>query len=50
MGSIDNNKNEASSNLLDFGGKIEARQVPFFNFIRITIIVSLFLALYMLIL
>ncbi|MCZ6703032.1 MAG: hypothetical protein O6940_08330 [Ignavibacteria bacterium] len=50
MDSRDSKKNSASSKLVDFDGKIETKQVPFFNFIRITIIISVFLALYMILL
>ena len=46
----DNKKDETYSELLDFDGKIESKQFPFLNFIKYTIIVSLFAALYMLIL
>ena len=37
-------------NLPKFKIKIDNKQVPFFNFIKFTIIISLFAALYMLIL
>ena len=49
MNFVNSKKNEASSTLLDFDGKIETKRVPFFNFIKITILISVFLALYMLI-
>ena len=45
MDSKDSKKNAASSNLVDFSGKIKTKRVPFFNIIRVIIIISLFLAL-----
>lgn len=50
MDHIKNKKVQLTSHLFDFHGSIEYKQVPFLYIIRVTIIISLFAALYMLIL
>jgi len=47
MNSLNNNKKGAGTDLADFSGKIETRQLPFFSIIRITIAISVVLALIM---
>ena len=47
MISLNNNKKSVNPDLADFAGKIETRQLPFFSIIRITIAISVVLALIM---